>query len=130
MFRSRPAMMAAVFVLGLVGCAGSSQSGLNPSASGQALQPAALNSSVHKATGGFVWRSSHFDISAGHIGTQVLFCKPGAMALNGGYRTRGIGPDVTILDSHPVTGNDGWVIRAKNNGQKTEFTENFLLCTA
>jgi hypothetical protein len=126
MVRFRHVIVAVLFGLGFVGCTGS-QSGLNPSASGQALQP---NSSVHKAAGGFVWRSSHFEISAGKIGTRVSFCTGGATALNGGYRTRGIGPNVTILDSHPVTGDDGWVIRAKNSGDQTEHIEVFLLCTA
>lgn len=53
-------VMAVLFGIGFVGCAGGSQSGLDPSGGGPAVQPS--EHSVHRAAVSFAWETGTFDV--------------------------------------------------------------------
>ena len=127
--RSHHIVMAVILGVGFVGCGGGSQSGLDPSASGQTSQQPTRSSSAHKATVGFTWTHNRVDIPAGQTIDEATECNSGETVINGTYRKKGIGDDITVIQSFPVT-NFSWQISATNNGKHQEYIVAYLLCAA
>jgi hypothetical protein len=126
--RSRLFITAVMFGVGFVGCAGS-QSGLDSSAGGQINQGPARSASIRKPTDGFTWSHNTVDVAAGQTIYQSTLCNAGESVINGASRKKGIGDDVTVIDSFPVN-DHSWEIIAKNNGDHQESFVFYLLCAA
>jgi hypothetical protein len=127
--RSRLFITAMILSIGVVGCAGGSQTGLDPSASGQPGQASARGASIHKATTTFTWSHNAVAIAAGQTIFQSTLCKAGQTVINGTSRKKDIGEDITVIDSFPPD-DHSWEIIAKNNGSHPETIVVYLLCAA
>jgi hypothetical protein len=127
--RSCRIVIALLFGVSLVGCGAGSQSGLNPSGGAQAIARPQRSSSVHKAALGFTWTHNTVDLQAGQTLYESTACPKGAIVINGAYKKKHIGNDITVIDSFPVS-NYEWQITAKNNGDHQESFVAYLLCAA
>ena len=127
--RSRRIVIALLFGVGVVGCGAGSQSGLDPSGSAQTIQQPGRSSSVRKAALAFTWTHNTVDIEAGQTLYESTACPKGSTVINGAYKKKHIGNDITVIDSFPVS-NYEWQITAKNNGDHQESIVAYLLCAA
>jgi hypothetical protein len=124
--RSRLFAAALIFGIGFAGCGAGSQSALNPSASSQ-INQWPRSASLHKSTAGFTWSHSQVVIAAGKTIYQSSLCNAGETVINGAYRKKDIGDDITVIDSFPPD-NHSWEIIATNGGNHPESIVFYLLC--
>jgi hypothetical protein len=127
---ARSRLFAAAVLLGMsfAACGAGSQSALSPSANGQ-INQGPRSASIHKATTGFTWSHNQVAIAAGKTVFQSTLCNAGETVINGTYRKKDIGDDITVVDSFPPD-NHSWEIIATNGGNHPESFIFYLLCAA
>lgn len=122
-------VMAVLFGIGFVGCGGGSQSGLNPSAGGQPVQPS--GHTVHRAAVTFTWETGALDVDANGDWIQEHKCTSGTV-VSGAWSKHPLkdNDDLTVEEQFPnnSASESAWWYVIKNTANHQESLKYYVLC--
>lgn len=122
-------VMAVLFGIGFVGCSAGSQSGLDPSAGGAAVQPSGQR--VHRAVVTLTWETGTLDVAPDGGWIQEHRCTSGTV-VNGAWSKYPLkdNDDLTVEEQFPNNSASGsaWWYVIKNTANHQESLTYYVLC--